>query len=48
MHGDDEPLARKIIHELGKTLAFLGAEQVFRRQLDLIEEELGGVGGIET
>ena len=48
MDRDDQALARQVVHELREALAFLGAEQVLRRQLDVVEEQLGGVGGIEA
>src|SRR5262249_57223349 len=47
MDDDDEALARKIVHELREALAFLATEQVLRRQLYLLEEQFGGVRGIE-
>src|SRR5262249_21370559 len=47
MDDDDEALARKIVHELREALAFLATEQVLRRQLYLLEEQFGGVCGIE-
>ena len=48
MNRDDETLARKIVHELREALAFLSPEQVLRRQLHVLEEQFGGVGGIEA
>src|SRR5215469_5404368 len=47
MDHDDETLARKVVHELCEALAFLATEQVLRRQLHVLKEQLGGVGGIE-
>src|SRR5262249_31434572 len=45
---DDEPFARQVVHQLRETLAFLGTQQVFRGQLDVLEEQLRGVGSIEA
>src|SRR5262249_22549717 len=43
-----ETLARQIVHELREALTFLSTEQVLRRQLHVLEEQFGGVGGIEA
>ena len=48
MDDDDEPLARQIVHELREALALLRSEQVLRRQPHVLEEQLGGVGGIHA
>src|SRR5262245_43723652 len=45
---NDEAFARKVVHELCETLAFLSTKQVLRRQLYVFEEQLGSVGRVET
>src|SRR5262245_14536011 len=48
MYHNDKAFARKIFHQLREALAFLGAKQALRRKLHVLEEQFGGVGGIET
>ena len=48
MDGDDQPLLRQFLHQLGEALPFLGAEQALGRQLHVLEEQLRGVGGIHA
>ncbi len=43
-----QPLLRQLLHQLHKALAFLLAEQVFRRHRDIVEEQLRGVGGVQA
>ena len=45
---DDQPLLRQFLHQLIEALAFLGAEQAFRRQRHVLEEQFRGVGGIHA
>ena len=48
MRDHDQPLLRQILHQLDETLALFAAEQVLRRQFDVLEEQFGGVGGVEA
>ncbi|MHC2805497.1 hypothetical protein ACVMII_005243 [Bradyrhizobium diazoefficiens] len=43
-----EALLRQLLHQLDKTLAFLLAEQVFRRHRDVVEEQLRRVGSVQA
>ena len=45
---DDQPLLRQFLHQLIEALALLGAEQAFGRQLHVLEEQFGGVGGVQA
>ena len=46
--GKREALLRQLLHQLHKTVAFLGAEQVFRRRHRIVEEQFGRVGGVQA
>ncbi len=48
MHGHDQPLLRQFLHQLVEALPFFGAEQARCRQLHVLEEQFGGVGGIHA
>ena len=45
---DDQPLLRQLVHELEEALAFLRAEQVGGRHLDVVEEQLRRVLRLEA
>ena len=45
---DDQPLLRELAHHLGEALALDAAEEVLRRHGHVVEEELGGVGGLQA
>ena len=46
VHGDAQPLARELGHQLAEALALIEAQQVVGGDPDVVEEQLGGVGCI--
>jgi hypothetical protein len=46
-HGDDQPLLRQLLHHLVEAAPFLAAEDVLGRDRDIVEEQLGRVGGVQ-
>ena len=48
VNGDDQPFLRQFVHQLDEALTFLGAEQTFGRQRDVLEEQFRRVGGIHA
>ena len=50
-HGADgkrQPFLRQLLHQLDEAVAFLGAQQVFRRRHRIVEEQFGRVGRVQA